>query len=140
MDLNNYKIQLYNGNNQQVYNTETLSGTCSPPNQFLVVNYPSNGIQNGSPDGIALIDADDSVIEFISYEGSFTAADGFAVGVTSADVGVSEGSGVGVGKSIQRTGSGCEASDFSWVTDVDESKSSVNAGQTISCVSRCKPL
>ena len=84
MDLNNYKIQLYNGNNQQVYNTETLSGTCSPSNQFIVVNYPSNGIQNGSPDGIALIDADDNVIEFISYEGAITAADGFAVGVASA--------------------------------------------------------
>ena len=135
MDLNNFKVQLYNGNNQQVYSTETLSGICSPPNQFVVVNYPTNGIQNGSPDGIVLVNADNNVIEFISYEGAFTAVDGFAAGVLSVDVGVSESGGTSLGKSIQRTGTSCEASGFSWVADVDESKSLVNDGQTISCVS-----
>ena len=33
------------------------------------VNYPPDGIQNGSPDGIALVNAQGKVLEFLSYEG-----------------------------------------------------------------------
>ena len=46
-------------------------------------------IQNGSPDGIAL-GYDGSLIQFLSYEGTFTAIDGIANGVLSSDIGVSE--------------------------------------------------
>ena len=45
---------------------------------FITVDYPSNGIQNGSPDGFALVDPGGTVLELLSYEGSFTAADGAA--------------------------------------------------------------
>ncbi len=33
-----------------------------------LVSYPSNGIQNGSPDGMALVHAGSVVIQFLSYE------------------------------------------------------------------------
>ena len=42
----------------------------------MVVNYPPDGIQNGSPDGIALVDATGEVLEFISYEGVLPATVG----------------------------------------------------------------
>lgn len=51
------------------------------------------GLQNGAPDGLALVGPapDNVVIEFLSYEGAFTAANGAAVGLTSTDIGASEG-------------------------------------------------
>ena len=36
---------------------------------MLVVNYPQDGIQNGAPDGMALVNASGQVLEFLSYEG-----------------------------------------------------------------------
>jgi hypothetical protein len=47
--------------------------------------------KNGSPDGIALVNPSGKVIQFLSYEGSFTATNGPALGMTSTDIGVSEG-------------------------------------------------
>ena len=35
----------------------------------FVVNYPQDGIQNGSPDAIALVDSFGTVLDFVSYEG-----------------------------------------------------------------------
>src|SRR5690349_7341715 len=54
-DLTGWKVVLYNGANGLVYNTTTLSGlipaTCGTRG-VVVINYPTNGIQNGSPDGM----------------------------------------------------------------------------------------
>ena len=69
---------------------------------YTVLDYPTGGIQNG-PDGIALIDPQDNVVEFLSYEGRFTASDGLANGVTSTDIGFRETGNTPVGFSLQRT-------------------------------------
>ena len=128
---------MYNGADGVLYNTISLDGTCAPNDSFIV--QPVNGLQNGGPDGIALVDSINGVVlEFISYEGSFTASNGPATGLISTDIGVSETSSAAEGTSIQRTGSGCKGSDFTWVTGIAESKRSVNAGQSISFVSMCK--
>jgi DNA/RNA endonuclease G (NUC1) len=104
MDVTGWSVVLYDGNGGAAYNTQTLSGaipaTCAPRG-VIVVNYPSNGIQNGSPDGMALVDATGHVVEFLSYEGTFTAVGGPADGVTSTDIIASESS-VPVGVSLQR--------------------------------------
>ncbi len=93
MSLNGYSIVLYNGADGLSYSTRFLAGNipliCSGRGVVLVM-YAINGIQNDSPDGIALIAPDNSVIEFLSYEGSFTAVNGPAAGMTSVDIGVSE--------------------------------------------------
>ncbi|MGB7440639.1 MAG: hypothetical protein WA919_06195, partial [Coleofasciculaceae cyanobacterium] len=79
-DLTGWTLVLYNGTNSRrsPYNTRSLDGlTISDQGGgfgTIVLEYPSNGIQNGSPDGIALVDNNNSVIQFLSYEGSFTAA------------------------------------------------------------------
>ncbi len=57
-DLTGWSIVLYNGSGGATYDTDMLSGTI--PNQqggygTVVLTYPSNGIQNGAPDGIALV-------------------------------------------------------------------------------------
>ncbi len=84
---------------------------------------------------MALVDADSNVIQFISYEGSFTAASGPASGMTSTDIGVSEPGTSSVGHSLQLTGSGCMIADFTWAAPVTNTFGAVNTGQTHDCSS-----
>lgn len=100
-DLTGWQIVLYNGANGAVYNTRTLSGAV-PAAGVVVANYPTDGIQNGSPDGVALVAPGGSVAEFLSYEGTLTAAGGPAAGTTSTDIGVAETASTPVGQSLQK--------------------------------------
>lgn len=132
-DLTGWSLVLYNGSNGTAYNTTGLSGVL--PNQqggfgTTVVNYPTNGLQNGSPDGIALVDAGGVVVQFLSYEGTFTAIGGPADGATSDDIGVSEPGDTAVGDSLQLTGSGSFASNFTWAAAQPNTFGAVNTGQT----------
>ncbi|WNO08497.1 ExeM/NucH family extracellular endonuclease [Teredinibacter sp. KSP-S5-2] len=102
-----WSLVLYNGSSSQrsPYNTIDLSGTLVAPQgceQGLYVHeFPSNGIQNGAPDAVALVDDAGNVVQFISYEGFFEAATGPAVELISQDIGVSETSSTPVGYSLQ---------------------------------------
>ncbi len=94
-DLSTWSVVLYNGSNGSVYHTIQLpesvvvDASCGAAGGTVVINFPSNGIQNGAPDGIALVNGS-TVEAFISYEGSFEATAGPAAGLTSVDIGVSE--------------------------------------------------
>lgn len=100
-----WTLVLYNGSSGVVYDTDPVP-PASPPidgqPQAVVVTYPANGIQNGSPDGIALVDPSGEVIELLSYEGAFTASDGPAAGRTTSDIGVAETSSTPAGQSLAR--------------------------------------
>ena len=101
-NLTGWTIVLYNGSGGASYDTDPLGavdGTCGSYDLY-VVNYASNGIQNGSPDGMALVDASNTVIQFLSYEGVFAATNGAANGMTSTDIGVSENGSGAVGNSF----------------------------------------
>ncbi len=133
IDLAGWSIVLYNGNGGAPYDTTALSGVI--PNQqngfgTLYFSYPSNGIQNGAPDGLALVDTGGAVVQFLSYEGSFTAVGGPADGMTSTDIGVSEGSSTAVGDSLQLTGTGTAYGDFTWTGPISNTFGQVNTGQT----------
>ena len=108
-DLSGWRVVLYNGANGAMYGTTTLSGplpaTCGTRG-VVVINYPSNGIQNGAPDGMALVDAGGAVVEFLSYEGVFAATDGPALGATSVDIGVAEAGTEPLGASLARAANG----------------------------------
>ncbi len=134
-DLAGWSIALYNGSASQlnVYNTINLSGVI--PNQdngFGVLAFAQAGIQNGSPDGMALVNAGNNVVQFLSYEGSFIAASGPANGLTSTDIGVSESSSTAVGSSLQLTGTGTERCDFAWAGSTPNTFGAVNTGQSFS--------
>ncbi|MEM7421851.1 MAG: hypothetical protein AAF364_19390, partial [Pseudomonadota bacterium] len=81
-------------------------------------------------DGIALAEVGGTLVEFISYEGSFTGTAGPANGVASTNVGVTEPSTTPIGESIALVGTGSAPTDFTW-QDGPESPGSLNAGQTI---------
>jgi len=129
-DLSGWSMLLYNGNDGASYNTFNLSGTIpDQQNGFGTLFFYTPGIQNG-PDGMALVDKGDSVLQFLSYEGPFLATEGPASGLTSTDIGVSEGAGTLVGYSLQLFGNGKEYEDFSWTTDpILQTRGGTNTGQ-----------
>ncbi|MDY6885729.1 MAG: Hint domain-containing protein [Pseudomonadota bacterium] len=109
-DLTGWSLALYNGNNGEVYNTIDLSsyGVITEERDgfgTVVIDFPSNGLQNGSPDGIALVNADGTAVEFISYEGTLTAVGGPADGLESEDIGASQSGTTLVNSSIEFNGS-----------------------------------
>lgn len=132
-NLADFAITLYNGNNGGSYDTKTLdqftAGTVDGDFTIYYYDYPSNGIQNGESDGIAisyqgvLIDG-----QFLSYEGTLTATDGPANGETSTDIGVSESS-TDVGNSLQLSGTGNAYGDFVWQEPAPETEGDLNNDQ-----------
>ena len=132
-NLSGWSLVLYNGAGGAPYDTKALSGII--PNQqagfgTLSFTYPVNGIQNGSPDGMALVDAASNVVQFLSYEGTFTAVGGPANGMLSVDIGVSENGTEPLGRSLQLTGAGQFYEDFTWNPPAVASFGAVNTGQT----------
>lgn len=131
-NLSEYSIVLYNGGNNSTYGTFQLSGSLpDQQNGFgtYVLNFPVNGLQNGAPDGFALVHGND-VIQFLSYEGSFTAANGPAAGMTSIDVGVAEDGNTPIGFSLQLIGEGQDYTQFTWQAEAQNSFGAINDGQS----------
>ena len=122
-NLSGYSIVLYDGSTGQTYASAiNLSGIipnqCSIGGKNLgtvvidVLVTTGFSFQNGGsfPDGWALMNGA-TVVELLSYEGTFTATNGPAIGVTSSNIAALEdGTGTANG-SIQRTGAN------TWVTD-----------------------
>src|SRR3954447_7852236 len=97
-------VVLYNGGNGTVYDTDALPQVTAPADApaVAVVDYPANGIQNGDPDGVALVRGSE-VLEFVSYEGTMTPTSGPAAGLTSTDIGVREAGTDPAGQSLSRS-------------------------------------
>ena len=134
-DLAGWTVELYNGSKGEVYGTINLAGVL--PDQSLgggTLSFPYAGIQNGSPDGMALVNPGGGVLIFISYEGTLTAVDGPANGMLSVDIGVSEPSSTPVGESLYLVDvptRGQVYGDFTWIGPLAESPGAVNPGQVL---------
>ena len=126
-----WKVVLYNGNGGAVYDAisrQPLPSVTGPA--VAVIDYPaSTGVQNGSPDGLALVRPDGTVVEFLSYEGVFTAVGGPANGMVSTDIGVSETGSEAVGLSLSRRYN-TETQALQWFAPATGSKGSVNPTYT----------
>jgi hypothetical protein len=132
LDLSSYSIELYNGANGNTYGT-TINLNGIIPNQsngIGTLSFNISPIQNGNPDGFALIDSG-TVLYFLSYGGSFIANNGTAAGMTSDDIGVTEPGTTPIGESLQLTGTGNQYIDFTWSSPSAESPGNINLGQTI---------
>src|SRR5262245_22626249 len=146
LNVTGWRIVRYNGGTPTaavVYTTpsavETLSGaipdTTGAGFGFLVIDYPQDGLQNGPNDGIALVNAVGTVVQFLCYEGPATASNGPAAGQTCTDIGVAEGAATPVDNSLQLNGTGTAYADFAWAGPKVATKGCVNAGQTLGGVS-----
>jgi len=132
-DLTSWTIVKYNGSNNLQYGTENLSGTISDQQAgYGTLNFLVSSFQNGSPDAIALVNDSGVVVQFLSYEGVITAADGPANGMTSTDIGVAETSSTPVGHSLQLVGTGDTYEEFTWATTMANTNGAINTGQTFS--------
>jgi predicted extracellular nuclease len=130
-NLSGWSLVLYNGAGGAPYDTKLLTGIIpDQQNGFgtLSFTYPVNGIQNGAPDGIALVNGT-SVVQFLSYEGAFTAVGGPANGMPSVDIGVSENGTEPIGQSLRLSGSGQFYEDFHWNAPATATFGAVNTGQ-----------
>lgn len=140
-NLQGWQLVLYNGSNGLPYASIPLTGVI--PDQadgFGVLPYLSTGVQNGAPDGVALVDNNNQVVQFLSYEGVINGTSGAADGLTSIDIGVEETTGTDVGTSLQLLGSGSLYADFQWAAGVAQSFGAINAGQVFTSVTADVPV
>ena len=91
--LGGWTLVLVNGSGGTVYRTVSLAGALDGG----VAWVPIKGLQNGSPDGVVLLDPAGRTVEAWSWEGAFTGADGTAF----RDLGAAESSDTAPGTSIQ---------------------------------------
>ncbi|MDH3587942.1 MAG: hypothetical protein OEQ74_00925 [Gammaproteobacteria bacterium] len=132
--LDGWSLVFYNGSTGSVYRTTKLSGAiANQADGYGALFFATGALQNGAPDGVALVDDSSSVQQFLSYEGSFLAITGAAAGLISLDIGVSESSDTNVGWSLQLTGTGLGYEDFSWVSGL-QSYGAINPGQSFTPV------
>ncbi len=134
-DLTGWTIVPYNGNTAAAAVTYTPIGTLSGtiPNQqngYGTVYVSIAGLQNGPRDGVALVNASSTVVQLLSYEGVFTASNGPANGMTSTDIGVSQGGTLADTQTMQLQGSGTGYADFTWTAAAAATRGAVNTGQT----------
>lgn len=123
-NLSGYKILFYNGSDSSVYKTLNLSGIIADQaSGYGVVSFAVSGIQNGPSDGFALISPESKVIDFISYEGKVTAAEGEASGLTSDETGVLEPADSPLGTSV------CLNADGGWELTGAATPGLINPGQ-----------
>ncbi len=129
--LAGWSLHFYNGADRKVYATRSLSGTLGATcGAYGVSLAEAAGLQNGAPDGVALVNASGGVVQFLSYEGSFKGAAGPARNITSGNIGVSEDEATPAGFSLQLGGNGTRYSDFTWRAAAANSFGSCNAQQT----------
>lgn len=124
-------LTLYNGNGGLAYGTfggaDWVQGATVGDITLYSIETP--GLQNGSPDGFSL-DLNGTLLQFLSYEGAFEAADGPASGITSTDVGVFEASSTTATQSLSLQGDGMRAGDFTWAAGTTATPGQPNIGQT----------
>jgi hypothetical protein len=134
LNLLDWSLQFYNGSTGYLYKTHTIDDVTfdDSNNGFGFLAFEVSGIQNGSAngigDGIAIVDSNDKVLQFLSYEGAFEAKDGAALGILSDNISISQSSSP-EGKSMQLTTSGNGYNDFEWVLE-DNTFGSKNIGQS----------
>lgn len=137
-NLSGYRIVLYNGSSPSaafMYDNDPVPAgslaTCGGSVRLATLSYPTNGLQNGANDGMALVDAAGNVVQFLSYEGQITASDGPAKGMTSINLPVSETGSAAAGTSLQLAGSnGSQYANFSWRGSATDTFGACNNGQT----------
>lgn len=135
-DLASVRLTLYNGADGQPYGASHHLGTFTvgaTVEGLTVFSKLITGIQNGAPDGMS-IDVGGVVRHFISYEGSFYANGGPAVGLRSTDIAFIESDLTVAGSSIGLVGSGRDPAEFVWMGTIHASPGVPNVDQTFAAV------
>lgn len=134
--LSGYRLYLYNGATPTAavpYDNDPVPAgslvNCGATVRIATVAYPSNGIQNGPNDAVALVAPDGTLVQFLSYEGAVTGASGPAAGRISLDLPVAESGSTPAGTSLQLGGSGSSAAQFAWQASATQTFGTCNRNQ-----------
>lgn len=138
--LSGYRIYLYNGTSSPTaatfYDNDLVPTgslrTCGASVRIATVTYPVNGIQNGTYDGIALVNPSGQVVQFLSYEGVIKASNGPAAGRTSVNLPVSETNSTVANTSLQLGGTGTGSASFTWRASATQTFNACNNAQVFS--------
>ncbi len=138
--LSGYRIYLYNGTSSTTaatfYDNDLVPAgslvACGATVRVATVTYPVNGIQNGSNDGIALVNPSGQVVQFLSYEGVIRASNGPAAGRTSVNLPVSETNSTLAGTSLQLGGTATGSAGFTWRASATQRFNACNNNQVVS--------
>jgi endonuclease I len=138
--LSGYRIYLYNGTSSPTaatfYDNDLVPAgslvACGATVRIATVTYPVNGIQNGSYDGMALVNPSGQVVQFLSYEGVIKASNGPAAGRTSVNLPVSETNSTLAGTSLQLGGTGTGSASFTWRASATQRFNACNNSQVFS--------
>ena len=134
-----WAIVIYDGADGTVFQQrdfpENEPGSTIFPNQNN--GFGVLAIRISQPDGvggIALVDDQDNVVQFLSYEGAFTATGGPADGMTSVQIPLSDPDqpAGATDLSLQLAGAGRTYGDFTWTNDRAVTSNAFNTGQSIS--------
>ncbi|MFD2533239.1 lamin tail domain-containing protein [Gracilimonas halophila] len=129
--LSDFIVHLYNGSNGESYGSQTLDFFTEGETvgDYTFFYWEPSSIQNG-PDAVSLTH-NVSVVQFLSYGGTFIGSGGPADGVKSVDVGISETGSTPIGESLQLTGAGYGYDDFTWSGPSEDSPGLVNSSQSL---------
>ncbi|HEU0306500.1 MAG TPA: endonuclease [Lysobacter sp.] len=137
-NLGSYRIYLYNGATPSAatyYDNDLLpAGSvvgCGGSVRIATLSYAANGIQNGASDAIALVNGSGQLVQFLSYEGTVTGANGPASGRTSSNLPVSENE-APANTSLQLGGTGSGYAHFTWRASATQTFGACNNAQTFS--------
>ena len=133
-----YRVHLYNGsgspNSAVTYGSSVVpSGntvSCGASVRIATVSWPSNGLQNGAADGIALVDGGGALVQFVSYEGGITGSNGPAAGRASQNLPVSETNATPAGTSLQLQGNATGYAGFAWAPSSSATFGACNNNQS----------
>jgi len=136
--LGSYRIYLYNGATPSAatyYDNDLLPAgstvTCGGSVRIATLSYAANGIQNGAPDAIALVNGSGQLVQFLSYEGTVTGSNGPAAGRTSTNLPVAENESP-TNTSLQLGGTGSSYANFTWRASATQTFGACNNAQTFS--------
>ena len=134
--LSGYRIHLYNGSTPSAavaYDNDPVPVgsvvACGASVRIGTVSYASNGVQNGAPDAVALVNSAGQLVQFLSYEGTVTGSGGPAAGRSSTDIGVAESATTAAGTSLQLGGTGSRAT-MTWRASQTDTFGACNRNQS----------
>lgn len=136
--LGSYRVYLYNGATPSAasyYDNDLVPAgslvSCGGSVRIATLSYAANGIQNGAPDAIALVNGSGQLVQFLSYEGTVTGSNGPAAGRTSTALPVSENESPS-NTSLQLGGTGGGYANFTWRASATQTFGACNNAQAFS--------
>ncbi|GAB4310559.1 MAG: hypothetical protein Kow0059_00040 [Candidatus Sumerlaeia bacterium] len=127
-DLSGWRLDVYLGPDGRLLGSLSLAGFFPDlEGGWGVLWAPLPGLPDDNG-GLALIDPEEHLVQFLSYGGAFTAEEGSAAGYRTTDIGVTEPRGMEPIYSLQLKGRGYQPQHFKWHDQPQpETKGRINA-------------